>query len=137
LEKTWDACIFFGSFLPPFLLAVVFASFIKGLPIDADMQMYAGFTDIVNVYTVVAGITVVLLCLVHGLMFTTLRTMGDLQERARKLGQKLLIPLGVLLAGFVVMTYFMTDIFEKRGTLLLIIVILGVLLHMCWQDTSC
>jgi cytochrome d ubiquinol oxidase subunit II len=129
-KRTWDACIFIGSFLPPFLLAVVFASFIKGLPIDADMQMYAGFTDIVNVYTVVAGITVVLLCLVHGLMFTTLRTMGDLQVRARKLGQKLLIPLGVLLAGFVVMTYFMTDIFEKRGTLLLIIVILGIIAYV-------
>ncbi|GGF95562.1 cytochrome bd ubiquinol oxidase subunit 2 [Paenibacillus albidus] len=124
--RTWDACIFIGSFLPPFLLAVVFASFIKGLPIDADMQMYAGFTDIVNVYTVVAGFTVVLLCLVHGLMFTTLRTMGDLQLRARQLAQKLLLPLGALLLGFVVMTYFMTDIFEQRGTLLMIIVILGI-----------
>lgn len=129
-KRTWDACIFIGSFLPPFLLAVVFASFIKGLPIDANMQMYAGFTDIVNGYTVVAGLAVVMLCLVHGLMFTTLRTVGDLQIRARKLGQKLLIPLGVLLLAFVVMTYFMTDIFEKRGTLLLSIVILGIIAYV-------
>ena len=115
-KKTWDVCIFIGSFLPPFLLAVVFASFIKGLPIDADKQMYAGFTDIVNVYTVVAGFTVVLLCLVHGLMFTTLRTVGDLQLRARKMAQKLLIPLAALLVLFAIMTYNMTDIFEQRGT---------------------
>lgn len=126
-KKSWDACIFIGSFLPPFLLAVVFASFIKGLPIDADKQIYAGFTDIVNVYTVVAGITVVLLCLVHGLMFTTLRTVGDLQVRARKMAQKLLIPLAALLLIFVIMTYNMTDIFEQRGTLLMIIVALGVI----------
>jgi len=126
-KKSWDACIFIGSFLPPFLLAVVFASFIKGLPIDADKQIYAGFTDIVNVYTVVAGITVVLLCLVHGLMFTTLRTVGDLQVRARKMAQKLLIPLAALLLVFVIMTYNMTDIFEQRGTLLMIIVALGVI----------
>lgn len=125
-KKTWDACIFIGSFLPPFLLAVVFASFIKGLPIDADKQMYAGFTDIVNVYTIVAGVTVVLLCLVHGLMFTTLRTVGDLQVRARKMAQKLLFPLAALLLAFVIMTYNMTDIFEQRGTLLMIIVALGV-----------
>ncbi|ETT39590.1 MULTISPECIES: cytochrome d ubiquinol oxidase subunit II [unclassified Paenibacillus] len=129
-QKTWDVCIFFGSFLPPFLLAVVFASFIKGLPIDKDMQMYAGFFDIVNTYTVVAGITVVLLCLVHGLMFTTLRTLGDLQERARKLAQKLLIPLAALLVAFVVMTYTMTDIFDKRGTLLWIVVVLGVAAYL-------
>ncbi|AIQ61698.1 cytochrome d ubiquinol oxidase subunit II [Paenibacillus borealis] len=129
-QKTWDVCIFFGSFLPPFLLAVVFASFIKGLPIDGDMQMYAGFFDIVNAYTVVAGITVVLLCLVHGLMFTTLRTLGDLQERARKLAQKLLIPLAALLVAFVIMTYTMTDIFDKRGTLLWIVVVLGVVAYL-------
>jgi cytochrome d ubiquinol oxidase subunit II len=125
-KRTWDACIFFGSFLPPFLLAVVFASFIKGLPIDGDMQMYAGFFDIVNVYTVVAGITVVLLCLVHGLMFTTLRTVGDLQVRARKLAQKLLFPLAALLVAYVIMTYYMTDVFEQRGALLLVLVILGI-----------
>lgn len=128
--KTWDVCIFFGSFLPPFLLAVVFASFIKGLPIGSDMEMHAGFFDIVNGYTVVAGITVVLMCLVHGLMFTTLRTLGDLQERARKLAQRLLIPLAVLLVAFIVMTYTMTDIFDKRGVLLWIVVALGVAAYL-------
>ncbi len=129
-KKTWDAAIFFGSAIPPFLLAVVFASFIKGLPIDGDMQMYAGFTDIVNVYTVVAGITVVLLCLVHGLMFTTLRTSGDMQDRARKLGQKLLLPLGALLLAFVIMTYYMTDIFDQHGAWLLIMVVLGIVAYV-------
>lgn len=126
----WKKLGMFVSFrqLPPtFLLAVVFASFIKGLPIDGDMQMYAGFTDIVNVYTVVAGVTVVLLCLVHGLMFTTLRTVGDLQARARKMAQRLLLPLGALLLAFVVMTYYMTDIFEQRGLVLMIIVALGII----------
>lgn len=67
-----------------------------------------------------------MLCLVHGLMFTTLRTVGDLQVRARKLGRTLLIPLAALLTAFVVMTYFMTDIFEQRGTLLMILVVGGV-----------
>lgn len=124
-RKTWDACIFLGSFLPPFLLAVVFASFIRGLPIDEAMQMSPGFFDIVNVYTVLAGLTVTLLCLVHGLMFTTLRTLGDLQERARKLGQKLLLPLAVLLAALVVMTVIETDVFHVRGTVMTVLVVLG------------
>ncbi|MFP4975135.1 cytochrome d ubiquinol oxidase subunit II [Paenibacillus sp. CN-4] len=125
-KKTWDVCIFFGSFLPPFLLAVVFASFIKGLPIDQDMQMHAGFFDIVNPYTVVAGLTMVMLCLVHGLMFTTLRTVGDLQNRARTRAQKLLPLLAVLLVASVVMTYFMTDVFEVRLVPMIALVALGV-----------
>lgn len=40
------------------------------------MQLHAGFFDVVNLYTVVGGLTMVMLCLLHGLMFTTLRTLG-------------------------------------------------------------
>ncbi|KAA9005168.1 cytochrome d ubiquinol oxidase subunit II [Paenibacillus spiritus] len=126
-KKTWDASILIGSFLTPFLLAIVFASFIKGLPIDGDMQMRADFFgDIVNVYTVLAGLTVVMLCNVHGLLFTALRTYGELQERARKRAQVLLVPTGALLLAFVIMTYAQTDIFEVRGALLWAIVIVGI-----------
>ncbi|NJJ42029.1 cytochrome d ubiquinol oxidase subunit II [Paenibacillus apii] len=126
-RTTWDLSILIGSFLPPFLLAIVFASFIKGLPIDGDMQMHAAFFgDIVNVYTVLAGIAVVLLCNIHGLLFTALRTFGELQERARKRARALLLPTGVVLLAFVIMTYFQTDIFKVRGALLWAIAVLGL-----------
>ncbi|UHA75494.1 cytochrome d ubiquinol oxidase subunit II [Paenibacillus sp. 481] len=124
--KNWDHAIFFGSLLPPFLFGVVFAGLIKGLPIDGEMQMNAGLFDMVNGYTLVGGITVTMLCLVHGLMFTTLRTVGSLQERARQLGQKLLIPLAALLVLFGVMTYMMTDVFEVRGAILTGMAVAGV-----------
>ncbi|AHV99684.1 cytochrome d ubiquinol oxidase subunit II [Paenibacillus sabinae] len=126
-RTTWDLSILIGSFLPPFLLAIVFASFIKGLPIDGDMQMHAAFFgDIVNVYTVLAGVAVVLLCNIHGLLFTALRTFGELQERARKRSRALLLPTGVVLLAFVIMTYFQTDIFKVRGALLWAIAVLGL-----------
>lgn len=125
-KKTWDWVIFIGSIVPPLLLGVVFAGLLKGLPIDANMEMKAGLFDMVNGYTLVGGITVVMLCLVHGLMFTTLRTVGDLQVRARKLARVLMVPLAVLLAAFGMMTYFMTDVFEVRGTILTIIAVIGL-----------
>ncbi|WP_054956825.1 cytochrome d ubiquinol oxidase subunit II [Paenibacillus dakarensis] len=125
-KKVWDIAIFTGSILPPFLLGVVFACLIQGLPIDEAMQLHAGFFDVVNLYTVVGGVTVVMLCLLHGLMFTTLRTIGDLQERARVMARRLLIPVAALLLTFGVMTYFMTDVFEVRGGLLSIVLIIGV-----------
>lgn len=126
-KKVWDIAIFAGSILPPFLLGVVFACLIQGLPIDEAMQMKAGFFDVVNLYTVVGGVTVVMLCLLHGLMFTTLRTVGDLQERARVMARRLLIPVAALLLLFGVMTYFMTDVFEVRGGLLSIVLVVGVI----------
>lgn len=130
-KRVWDGAIFTGSVLPPFLLGVVFACLIQGLPINEEMQLHAGLFDVVNGYTVVGGLTMVMLCLLHGLMFTTLRTMGDLQERARRMARRLLLPVAALFVAFGVMTYFMTDIFEKRGvalTVLLVLVLLAFLL---------
>lgn len=129
-KKTWDLAIFVGSLLPPFLFGVVFAGLIKGLPIDQQMEMKAGLFDMVNLYTLVGGITVTVLCLVHGLMFTTLRTEGDLQARARRLGRKLMIPLAALLVLFGVMTYFMTDVFQVRGAILAVVAVLGLIVFL-------
>lgn len=128
-KKTWDIVIFLGSLLPPLLFGVVFACLIQGVPIGEDMNMNAGFFDVVNVYTLLGGITVVVLCLVHGLMFTTLRVLGNLQDRARTMAKKLLIPLAILLVGFAVMTYFNTDVFEVRGTILSVVAVVGVIAY--------
>lgn len=125
-KKVWDGAIFTGSILPPFLFGVVFACLIQGLPIDENMHMRAGFFDVVNVYTAVGGITTVMLCLLHGLMFTTLRTVGDLQQRARVLARRLLIPVAALLAVFGIMTYFKTDVFQVRGGILSVVLVIGV-----------
>lgn len=130
-RKTWDVCIFLGSLLPPLLFGVAFSAIIKGLPIGQDMEMRASLIgDIVNGYTLLGGIAVTLLCLLHGLMFTTLRTEGPLQERARSLAKKLLIPLAVLLAGFGVWTYYATDLFTEHGIELAVTGVLGVIAYV-------
>lgn len=97
----------------------------KGLPIDDQMQMHAGFLDIVNPYTVVGGLSVTLLCLVHGLLFASLRTVGELRERALQMAQKLMVPLAVVLVLYAVLTYLMTDVFAVRGWALWIMAALG------------
>ena len=89
-KKTWDWSILLGSLLPPFLVGVLFSSLIKGVPIDSEMNMYAGFFDIVNLYTVVGGLAVTLLCYLHGLMFIQLKTDGDIRHRANAAGKKII-----------------------------------------------
>ncbi len=124
-RQTWDRTIFIGSLLPPFLLGVAFSGILKGLPIDKNMEMHAGLFDMVNLYTVIGGLTVVMLCLVHGLMFISLRTVGDLQNRARAMAHKLLVPLAGLLVLFAGLTYILTDVFEYRGMILSIVAVIG------------
>lgn len=125
-KKNWDHVIFISSLLVPFLFGVVFAGLLKGLPVDKNMELNAGLFDMVNLYTVTGGVVVTILCLVHGLMFTALKTTGDLQDRARSLAKRLLVPLAVLLLLFGAMTFFMTDAFKVRGGILAVILLLGI-----------
>lgn len=129
-KDSWDWAIFLGSLLPPFLFGVVFTGLIQGLPIDGQMEMKAGLFDMVNGYTLLGGVTVTMLCLVHGLMFTTLRTIGSLQKRARKQARMLLVPLAVLLVAFSVMTFFQTDVFTVHGDILSSITGAGVIIYL-------
>src|SRR5262249_43552075 len=57
-----------------------------------------------NGYTLAAGLTVVVLFAFHGATFLTLRTTGDLCERASRTARLLSIPAAVLGAGFLVWT---------------------------------
>ncbi|MCJ8012872.1 cytochrome d ubiquinol oxidase subunit II [Paenibacillus sp. KQZ6P-2] len=126
-KKTWDILIFTGSLLPPLLLGVVFSDLIQGLPIDQAMEMKASFFgDIVNVYSVVGGLTMVMLCLVHGLLFATLRVSGDLHDRARKMARNLMVPLAVLVVAFLTLTYFNTNVFEVRGGILAAVIVVMI-----------
>ncbi|PAD67257.1 cytochrome d ubiquinol oxidase subunit II [Bacillus sp. 7586-K] len=125
-KQTWDWSIFFGSILPPFLVGVLFSSLIKGLPIDDEMNMYAGFTDIVNLYTVVGGIAFVLLSYLHGLMFISLKTTDSLRERAREQAKKIYYACGAIIVLFVGLTALYTPAFSEKG--LYIIPIFGAVI---------
>ena len=128
--KTWDLAIFVGSLLPPFLLGVMFSCLIQGLPVDENMNMYAGFFDVVNVYSVVGGLGFVLLAYLHGLMFATLKIEGELRERARLQAMKLYYPIGVALVLFVALTYVYTDVFSNHGLILAVVYGLVVALYL-------
>lgn len=128
-RNIWDWSLFIGSILPPFLFGVMFSSLIKGLPIDADMNMYAGFLDIVNLYTITGGVLFVALSYLHGLTFISLKTVDDLRERARKSAQKWYAFTGVLIILFIGLTAVYTDAFTAKGMYLIPMYALAVVLY--------
>ena len=115
-RKTWDWGIFIGSAVPPILWGVVLANFMIGMPIDADMEMQSGFLYFLNPFALLGGVMFLSLTLTHGLQFLTLRTMGDMQERARIVGKKIAPITLVLVLGFAIWAMIKTDIFVYHGT---------------------
>ncbi|MCP6717837.1 cytochrome d ubiquinol oxidase subunit II, partial [Klebsiella pneumoniae] len=69
------------------------------MPINANGDMTAHFTDYVNLFSIVGGVAVTLLCYLHGLNFIRLKTTGTLRERALQWAKPLY---WVLFAGEVV-----------------------------------
>lgn len=128
--KTWDWIIFFGSLLPPFLLGVLFSTLAKGMPIDKEMNLHGGFTDYVNIFSVWGGITIVLICLLHGLQFIALRVEGELRIRATKLAKKVWFATVVALLIFVALAFVYTDLFTARPVLVPLMIGLVVVFYL-------
>ena len=125
--NVWHWLFFLGSLAAPFLLGVLFTSLVQGMPIDENMTLNGGFTDYINIYSIVGGVAVVLLSLVHGLTFIGLRTTGSIHNRAVSLLNKAYIALFAGLILFAILTYTSTDFFIVRpvATVLFLVVIVA------------
>ena len=72
-RRGWDAAICFGSAVPAFLWGVAVTNLIQGLPIDGNMHYQGTFFDLLTPYTIVGGVTFLLVFIFHGAAFLTLR----------------------------------------------------------------
>ncbi|MEI6045631.1 MAG: cytochrome d ubiquinol oxidase subunit II [Chloroflexota bacterium] len=111
----WDWMIFIGSFLPALLWGVAITNIIEGVPIDDKMNYTGGFWNLLNPYALLGGLTFLALFTLYGAIFLSLKTEGEIMERAFKVAAKLWIPTVVLVVGFVAGGYLATDIFTRLG----------------------
>ena len=69
----WDCAIFFGSIVPALLWGVAMSNLVKGLPIDPQMHYLGNFFDLLSPYTILGGLTFVMIFLFHGANFLLLK----------------------------------------------------------------
>jgi cytochrome d ubiquinol oxidase subunit II len=79
-------------------------------------MQYAGtFFDLLNPYALLAGVSTLLVFTLYGAIFLSLKTSGELMEKARATAMRMWIPVVIVLLLFLVATYFYTDILSKLG----------------------
>lgn len=112
-RTTFDYCIFFGSLIPALLWGVTVGNLIQGTPIDAHMNFVGGFFDLLSPYTILCGIAFILVFLYHGALYTCIKTVGAISERARAtaLVEGVVTAVGALV--LVGATYVYTDLFKS------------------------
>jgi cytochrome d ubiquinol oxidase subunit II len=111
----WDWALFGGSLLPSFLIGVAFANFMRGVPIDANMNYVGGFWNLLNPYALLGGLVSLTGFTLQGALFLSLKTEGELQEKARTAAYRIWLPTVVILVVFTAATYFVTDVLTKLG----------------------
>ncbi len=80
----WDAAIFLGSLLPALLWGVAFGNVLHGIPINGAGHFTGNFFTFLTPYALLGGVTTLALFTLHGALFLTLRTTGDLRARAAR-----------------------------------------------------
>jgi cytochrome bd ubiquinol oxidase subunit II len=114
---TWLWANTVGSVGAPFLWGVALANLVHGVPLNSSHAFSGDFFDLFSAYTVLAGLAVVALFALHGATYLTLRTGGDLRERAAAIGRRLSVPAAVLGIGIAAWTVVVAHNRNSRGIL--------------------
>lgn len=101
----WDRAIFVGSAVPALLWGVAFANILRGVPIGAHEAYYGSFFNLLNPYALVGGVTTLLLFTLHGAVFASLKTTGDLHDRAAGAARTLAPVAALAVLAFLAWTY--------------------------------
>jgi cytochrome d ubiquinol oxidase subunit II len=133
-RNTWDWAIFIGSLVPALLFGVAFGNLLRGVPIDASKNYVGDFFGLLNPYALLTGVYGLALMTLHGAIYLSLRSEGEVSERARNIAIKLWLPVVVLLFVALGASYLFTDMYSKLGVNPGLVPILGgmALLSVVW-----
>ncbi len=113
-RNMWDWLIVVGSALPALLWGVAWGDILAGVPI-VDMEYVGNFFDLLRPYSLFFGVTTLVLFASHGALYLTLKTTGDLRERAHAAARALAWPALALVVGTLIWTFFNANAAGNTG----------------------
>ena len=122
-RRTWDVLLTVGSLLAPLLIGVALGDLLTGLPINASQEYTGSFFTLLQPYGLFTGVTLVALCVLHGATFLTLKTTGELRDRAGRLARRVAPVTFALVVGFAIWTH----VTAGKGFLLNVVEVAAIL----------
>lgn len=95
-RQLWDICFSGASFLASLLVGVALGNIAQGIPLDAHHEFVGSFLSLLNPYALLVGVLTVALFMMHGAIYLSLKTEGELHDKVRWWVNRTII-------GFVVM----------------------------------
>jgi cytochrome bd ubiquinol oxidase subunit II len=104
-RRTWDVLLTVGSLVAPLLIGVALGDLLHGLPINSAQNYTGSFWDLLQPYAIFTGITLVLICALHGATFLCLKTTGDMRARSGLLARRVAPFTATAVVAFIIWTH--------------------------------
>lgn len=113
-RSTWDVIFWLSSLGLALLLGVAFGNVISGVVLDARGNINMTLFDLLTPFALLVGVTTVAMFAMHGAIFLSMKTDGELNARLRRLIPKLTIVFFVLNTLVVIGTIVFRDEITRR-----------------------
>jgi cytochrome d ubiquinol oxidase subunit II len=110
-----DAGIFWGSLVPALIWGVGITNLVRGVPIGPDKNFQGNLFDLLNPFALLGGLVAIIMFALHGAVFLSLRTTGELHARAQSFARSLWLPGAAVMLVFAIWGRFETDLFSGFG----------------------
>ncbi|HXP20713.1 MAG TPA: cytochrome d ubiquinol oxidase subunit II [Streptosporangiaceae bacterium] len=103
-RANWDRAIFVSSALPALLWGVAFANIVRGVPVNAAGVYTGNLLTLLNWYGLLGGLVTLSLFILHGAIFLSLKTSGEIRDRSRAVALRAAVAAVPLAAVFLAVT---------------------------------
>jgi cytochrome d ubiquinol oxidase subunit II len=87
-RAAWDLGIFIAGFIPALIFGVAVGNVLQGVPFHYDNNLQSYYTgtliELLNPFALLCGLTSVAMLIMHGGIFLSIKTEGNIQQRATK-----------------------------------------------------
>lgn len=104
-RTSWSWGLVISSALVPLLLGVGLGDLLAGVPIGSDQEYAGTFWDLLTPYGLLTGVTFLVLCLLHGATFLSLKTTDAVRARSHRFAAVFGGVALVVAASWVIATY--------------------------------
>ncbi|MBL1077598.1 cytochrome d ubiquinol oxidase subunit II [Nocardia sp. 2] len=103
--RRWcDVGIGLGSWIPALAWGLAFANIVHGVKLNEKRQIEGNLFDLLHPYALLGGLTTLLLFLLHGAIFISLKTGGEVRDDAQAIIRKIFVPTALVVAVFGIWT---------------------------------
>jgi cytochrome bd ubiquinol oxidase subunit II len=115
-RRAWDFAFGFGSLLPAVLLGVAVGNILHGVPIDANGNFPGRFLGLLNPYSICIGILSLVLFTMHGAIYLSAKSEGELHDRCERWASHLWMDYVILYIIMTVWTWLASPFLFEKST---------------------